>query len=417
MKRAFHILLVTCLVLVSTTATAGWGSWFSVGLNKHARAELEAAGVNKYLGEFTPTSSEDIGDGWMRHRFAASPDGPLCIAGTEYSVFTKRKNPRKLLIFTQGGGACWQDFYNCNVVVDDVDQLPPPPPVGLWSDNGLDTPFGNIANPFADYSIVYMPYCDGSVFTGDNDVFDPAFGEAIKVPQAVVRYHRGLRNLSAGMDVAKDMFPRARRIALAGSSAGGVGTATWAPFLARMLFGNWRDLSVFNDAGPNAINLLDVPAILARGADWRSAQFFPASCTECAFDAQGTKIVEWRLANDRTIRESFYSTDGDATDRFFLKIPTQQMYRDLILDVHGEINAAYPFRYKRFIQSGSDTHTALQTPLLYVGTAAGIPLNLWTQDFLEPPIIRFIKAWREGRLPLWIDAVDDFVPIPPPPPQ
>ncbi len=414
MKRIFQFLLATILVSLSTTAAAGWGSWFSPGLNHEARAELRAAGLDQYLGHFAPTSSEDAGDGWVRHRFAPSADGPLCIAGTEYSVFTKVKNPRKLLIFTQGGGACWQDFYNCNVIVDAPNQLPPPPPVGLWSDNGLDTPIGNIPNPLADYSVVYLPYCDGSVFTGDNDVFDPAFGKAIGVPQAQVRFHRGLKNLSAGMDIAKDMFPRPRRIVLAGSSAGGVGTATWTPFLARMLFGNWRDLAVFNDAGPNAINLLDVPAIMARGADWASAQFFPASCTGCAIDGQGTEIVKWRLANDRTIRESFYSTDGDATNRFFLKVPTQEMYRDLILGVHGEINAAYPFRYKRFIQSGSTTHTAIQTPLLYVGTAAGIPLNLWTADFLEPPIIRFIKAWRQGRLPVWIDAIDDFVEAPDP---
>ncbi len=414
MKRIVHFLLATVLVSLSTTAAAGWGSWFSPGLNDEARAELKAAGLDKYVGKFTPTSSEDAGDGWVRHRFAKSADGPLCIAGTEYSVFTKVKNPHKLLFFTQGGGACWQDFYNCNVVVDDPNQLPPPPPVGLWSDNGLDTPIGNIPNPLADYSIVYLPYCDGSVFTGDIDVYDPAFGAEIGVPEAFVRFHRGLRNLSAGMDVAKHMFPHPRRIVVAGSSAGGVGAATWTPFLARILYGNWRDLAVFNDAGPNAINLLDIPAILARGADWQSAQFFPASCTDCAVDAQGTKIVEWRLANDRTIREAFYSTDADGTNRFFLKVPTQEMYRDLILGVHGEINAAHPFRYKRFIQSGSTTHTAIQTPLLYVGTAAGIPLNLWTADFLEPPIIRFIKAWLAGRLPVWIDAVDDFVPAPPP---
>jgi len=414
MKRTICLVLVTLLITTSAPASAGWGSWFSFGLDKQARKELKAAGVNKYLGDFTPSSSEDAGDGWVRHRFAPSADGPLCIAGTEYSVFTKIKNPRKLLVFTQGGGACWQDFYFCNVIVDDPSQLPPPPPVGLWSDNGLETPFGNINNPLSDYSIVYMPYCDGSVFTGDNDVFDPAFGAAIGVPAAQVRFHRGLRNLSAGMDIAKHMFPRASRIVVAGSSAGGVGAASFAPFLARMLFGNYRDLAVFNDAGPNAFNLLDVPAILARNADWQFGQFFPASCTDCDIQGQGTEIVKWRLANDSTIRESFYSTDGDATNRFFTKVPTQELYRDLILTTHGEINDAFPFRYKRFIQSGSTTHTALQTPLLYVGTAAGIPLNLWVTDFLQPPFIRFFKAWRDGRWPVWIDAIDDFVPAPPP---
>ncbi len=411
MKYLSRAVLAAFILSAAAPASAGWRSWFSIGLNNEARQELRAAGVDKYLGEFTPVSTEDVGDGWVRHRFDSQQggyfQGPVCITGSEYSVFTKVKNPNKLLFFTQGGGACWQGLYRCTPTVDSG-LLPPPPPVGLWSDNGIDTPIGNIPNPLADYSIVYLPYCDGSVFTGDNDVVDPDF------PFGPVRFHRGLRNLSAGMDVAKDLFPRARKIVLAGSSAGGVGAATFAPFLARMQFGNWRDLAVFNDAGPNAINLLDVDAILARANDWQFGQFLPASCDECDATGQGTTIVEWRLENDNTIREAFYSTDGDETNRGFLRVPTQELYRDLILTVHGAIVDAYPNRYKRFIVSGSTIHTAIQTPLLYIATADGIPLNLWVTDFLEPPFIRFIKAYLQGRLPVWIDAVDDFVPAPPP---
>lgn len=406
MKKIFCFLSAAALFVCAAPANAGWGSWFSIGLERQAKRELRQAGVDKYLGDFTPASSEDIGQGWVRHRFDVNDaDGPRCITGSEYSVFTKLRDPDKLLIFLQGGGACWQDFYRCNPIVDTALQLPPPPPVGLWSEDGLDIGIAVIGNPLSDYSVVYMPYCDGSVFSGDNDVLDANF------PFGPVRFHRGLRNLSAGMDVAKDMVPGARRIVVAGSSAGGVGAASFAPFLARMLYGNFRDLAVFNDAGPNAINLLDTNAILARASDWAFGQFFPASCTECDPLGQATAIVKWRLENDSTIREAFYSTDGDETNRFFTSVPTQQLYRDLILTVHGEINALHPFRYKRFIQSGSGTHTALQTPLYYVGFAAGVPLNLWVTDFLEPPLIRLLKALGDGRLPVWVDAVDPFVPL------
>ena len=408
MKSGRWFALFALLFALAAPASAGWDDWFSLGLNKKAKRELWRAGVTKYLGDFEPTSYEDAGDGWVRFRFDLDQhkaDGPICINGTEYSVFAKQKNPRKLLIFLQGGGACWKGFYFCNRGIDNPLQMPPPPPVGLWSDGGLDVPgIGNIPNPLADYSIVFLPYCDGSVFTGDNDVVDPDW------PFSELRHHRGLKNLSAGMDIAKDLFPRPRRIMIAGSSAGGVGVASFAPFLARFKFGNFRDIAVFNDAGPNAINLMDLVGIAARASDWAFGQFFPASCTGCGVDRQGTEIVKWRLANDRTIREAFYSTDGDETNRGFLFVPSQELYRELILSVHGEINAAFPFRYKRFIQSGSTTHTALQTPLLYIGTAAGIPLNLWVTDFKEPFLSRWIKALREGRIPLWVDAVDDFVP-------
>jgi hypothetical protein len=365
------------------------------GLNFIAMTELSDAGVDKYLGQFEPVSSVDVGDGWTKHTF--DPDGgngPICIAGTQFSAFTKQGNPSKLLIFEQGGGACWQDFYNCNVLAEA--QQPPPPAVGIWDQSSPD-------NPFADYSIVYMPYCDGSVFSGDNDVFDPAFGAAIGVPTAVVRFHRGMRNQSAAMDLARATFPDAGRITVAGSSAGGVGVAGFAPFLVRFLYGNTVSLTVFNDAGPVAVNLDAVDDIAARQADWQFDQFYPASCTECDAFGQATAVIDWRLENDSTIREAFYETDGDATNRFFLDLlppnGTQQDYRDLILAEHGALNATAPGRYKRFIVSGDNSHTALQTPLFYTQEVDGVLLNEWTDDFLVPR-------------PFWVDLVQDFIPAP-----
>jgi hypothetical protein len=375
------------------------------GLDPAAAQELRDAGVDKYLGEFTPISSTDVGDGWVKHTFDPDGgDGPICIAGTPYSAFTRAGGTQdKLLIMLQGGGACWQDFYRCNIFAEA--QEPPVARVGIWDFDSKD-------NPFRNYSVVYMPYCDGSVFGGDNDLVDPNF------PLGPVRRHRGLRNLSAGMDLAKATFPDASRITVAGSSAGGVGAAAFAPFLARFLYGNTvKQLTVFNDAGPIAINLDAADAVEARDADWQFAQFYPASCTECDAFGQQTAIIEWRLDNDSTIREAFYETDGDSTNigfasanlpGFFDPLPpiipfpdglSQSQYRELILAEHGALNAAHPDRYKRFIVSGDSSHTALQSPRFYSFDADGVPLNEWTDDFL-----------RKRRF--WVDIVEDFVPLP-----
>ncbi len=372
------------------------------GLSSQAFLELAASGVNQYIGDFEPVSSQDVGDGWVKHAY--DPDGgngPICIAGTPYSAFTRAGNPAKLLIMLQGGGACWQGLYRCNILAED--QEPPFPRVGIWDFDSKD-------NPFANYSIVYMPYCDGSVFGGDNDVVDT------NVPGSV-RFHRGLRNLSAGMDLAKETFPHASLITVAGSSAGGVGAAAFAPFLVRFLYGNTVRVTVFNDAGPIVINLAAMDAVAARANDWDFAKFYPASCTECSAFGQQTAIVEWRLDNDSTIREAFYETDGDATNigfasanlpGFFDPLPpiipfpnglSQSQYRALILAEHGALNAAFPDRYKRFIVSNDDSHTALQSPLFYSQDANGVPLNEWTADFLVPT-------------PFWVDLVEDFIPFP-----
>ena len=390
MKRITCLFVFICLALTSGAALAENGKKPRKGLNAAAAQELHEAEVDKYLGQFTPAVSMDVGDGWTKHTFDPDGgDGPICIAGTAFSVFTREGNPSRLLIFEQGGGACWQDFYNCNVLSEA--QEPPAPPVGIWD-------FASKDNPFADYSIVYMPYCDGSVFTGDNDVFDPAFGAAIGVPAAVVRFHRGMRNQTAGMDLAKQMFPHASRITVAGSSAGGVGAAGFAPFLVRLLYGNQVKLTVFNDAGPITTNLAATGDIATRAADWDFGKFYPASCTDCDDMGQSAEIVKWRLANDSTIREAFYETDADLTNRFFLGLLGDPAgFRNLVVTEHELINTLYPTRYKRFIVAGDTSHTALQTPLFYSQDANGVLLNEWTDDFLVPR-------------PFWVDIVEDAVP-------
>lgn len=357
-----------------------------LGLNENALMELKDAGVNKYLGEFTPVASTDVGDGWVKHTF--DPDGgngPICIAGTPFSAFTRAGNPSKLLVMLQGGGMCWQGFYNCAILAEDQEPPSSTPPVGIWDFDSMD-------NPFANHSIVYMPYCDGSNFTGDNDVVDASF------PFGPIRFHRGHRNLSAGMDLAKETFPNARNITVAGSEAGGAGAAAFAPFLARFVYGNQPRLTVFNDAGWNAINLDATADIAARAADWQFGKFYPASCTACDDMGQTTAIIDWRLDNDSTIREAFYDTDFDLTNRFFLDLLFDPVgYRDLIVTEHGAINANHPDRYKRFIVRGDTSHTALQSPRFYSQEVDGVPLNEWTKDFLVPT-------------PFWVDLVEDAVP-------
>src|SRR5210317_721431 len=437
-RRTFFSLKWTLSLAVLLLA-GGTASADVSGLNAEALDELRAAGVDKYLGTSVSTQSKH-GD-WTRHAFdpkytpdatytsGVRADGPVCIAGTDYSVFTRKGDPRKLLIFLQGGGACWQGFYNCNVLGDA--QSPPEegPYPGVFDPTSAD-------NPFADYSVVYMPYCDGSTFGGDNDVNDPDF------PFGDTRYHRGLRNVSAGMDVAKKMFARARQITVMGHSAGGVGVAAFAPFLTRFAFGNNTKLTVYNDAGPIAVNLgngsppgngsfpfgcFDLPclSVVARAFDWQFQQFYPESCVAdglCSAFGQQTGIIHWRLENDSTIREGFYETDSDATNRFFAQGDGSRMdpevYRELILAEHGALNEAFPKRYKRFIVSGDDTHGAIQATapspsfpfpqpfLFYTQEANGTLLSYWAAELVR-------IGQRQSKFG-WKDIVEDYEPVPNP---
>ena len=323
-------LSLTAVFLMSASGEAG-----PPGLNSGAEQELRDAEVDKYLGAFEATES-DYGV-WTQHTFDTQDgEGPICISGEPYSVFTREGDPKKVLIFLQGGGACWQGFYSCSRSAQG--QAPPPngiPDLGDRFPGVFDS--DNPDNVFADYSVVYMPYCDGSAFGGDNQVVDTDPGWLATNNGSSDRFHRGVRNVSAGMDVAADTFPNAKTVTVMGHSAGGVGVAAFAPFLARFVYGNKTKLTVHNDAGPIAVNLgagnppgnymfpfgcadTSCLSVVARAFDWQFSKFYPQSCIDdgrCNPFGQQTGIIDWRLDNDSTIREAFYETDSDRTNRFF----------------------------------------------------------------------------------------------------
>ena len=126
-------------------------------------------------------------------------------------------------------------------------------------------------------------------------------------------------------------------------------------------------MTVFNDAGPITINPAAVGDIAARAADWDFGKFFPASCTDCDDMGDSTAIVKWRLDKDKGIREAFYETEFDLTNRFFLDLLFDPVgFRNLIVTKHGEINSAFPKTYKRFIVGGGHvTHCAAVTAVLH----------------------------------------------------
>jgi hypothetical protein len=385
------------ILAVSFVSLSLMGTQCPLGLKISAYLDLHASGVDRYVGEFHPASSEEMGD-WTKHTFDADGgEGPECIDGSPFTVFTRERDPHKVVIFLNGGGACWQNFYNCTITASSD----PPGPGGIFADS-FTSGSTTIANPLADWSMMFVSYCDGSVFGGDNDVTDPSF----PVPSAGgVRRHRGVRNVTAAIDLARDTWPLAAKVLLSGSSAGGYGVAGVSPFIVRFNWGNLTKLYVFNDSGPAVTNLAQPSVIQTRIDDWAYTQFNPSSCTDCTPDKQPAELVEWMLENDGQVRSALYSTDADATIRFFLSDPfpapfmTQAQYRSLLLTTHDPINAEFPTRHKRFIRSGSTQHTALGSSLFYTATINGVPLYQWTGDFVDQ---------QSG----WVDLVQDLIPSP-----
>ena len=67
--------------------------------------ELVDQGVTRYLDLYSPSSTSQSGN-VISHQFGAG-DGPLCLTGKPYTMATRDEGSEDLMIFLQGGGACW----------------------------------------------------------------------------------------------------------------------------------------------------------------------------------------------------------------------------------------------------------------------------------------------------------------------
>src|SRR5207302_783388 len=88
---------------------------------------------------------------------------PICMNGTPYHYFAKRGSENKLLVYYQGGGACWEQLTftlpACDTSVgpgDDPDAV-----MAGFADRS------NPANPFRDWNVVFVAYCSCDIHFGD----------------------------------------------------------------------------------------------------------------------------------------------------------------------------------------------------------------------------------------------------------
>jgi hypothetical protein len=299
-------------------------------------AELVAAGLNRYLGAAQPVAESTDGSGHTTYEFAFE-DGPGCIYGGTFRAATRTTGSSDLLIFLQGGGACWADF--CFA----IDSAPP----GIPSLDVLDV--DKPTNPFRDWNVLYLPYCDGSLFAGDVDIDDNDDG-------TIDRYHRGLRNLSAALDLVPRVFPDVERIMIAGSSGGGYGTLVAAP-LMRIAFPD-KELLVFNDAGVG-LGKADVPSFIEGIVEeWNIRWAVPESCETCLVNGHLTPLIPWALERDPELRVAVFSATGDSIiGTLFLQVGAVA-FEAALRDQLGQIEGRFPGRFGAFVIEGG-THTTL----------------------------------------------------------
>jgi hypothetical protein len=331
-------------------------------------AQLAATGTGKYLG-ILPSAMHRNGD-WEEYTYDKSAERAICLRGDPYQVNLRRGTANKVLLYLEGGGACW-DYTTCYQASQAKIMAGPAFGFGVLEADNAD-------NPFHDWSVVYASYCDGSVFAGDNtvDYRDKR------------TFHHGLMNLSAAVTLMQRELPAPERIVVSGSSAGGFGTYTGYG-VTRVAYPQ-TEILVFDDSGPGIENKGDEQAVQSRLTNWRFTQIIPTTCTDCS--VQLSFLTSWAVERDPTLRVSYFDYQEDGVLRFFFKLDAAG-FRSLLLSVTGEVAARFPDRIKRFMPRG-ETHTILELPSFFTETLDGTTVRDWTVAFLDnnPAVWRDLVA-------------------------
>lgn len=315
-------------------------------------AEIFDAGIVRYVGRYTPMLSQQ--DGAVTNHFFAAGDGPVCGEGAPYSMATRDTGSEDLMIFLEGGGACWSDF--CLYVKETTPGIPQSGILDPARDN----------NPVKDWNTVYVPYCDGSLHAGDVDVDTDGDGHAD-------RFQHGLHNLSAALDVAVRTFPAPRRILLAGQSGGGLGTIFALP-LVRYLYPG-VPIDVLDDSGVGVLKPGKPEFLRQIIAEWNIGAFIPDSCAECIpADGHLTGYLNWQLEQDPDVRRGMlsYTRDFNLAD-LFLEIGGAAFESALLQEMRKQ-EEAHPDRMRSWLVAGNG-HTFVE--LEPDRTAGGVALMDW----------------------------------------
>jgi hypothetical protein len=149
-----------------------------------------------------------------------------CADGSEYAFWVHAADPAKVVLFLQGGGACWEAT-TCAFTDDDSTTYD-------WNVTDGDDPayrggifdVSNPDNPLANYSFVYVPYCTGDVHLG-NVTHEYS-------PELTVR-HKGFVNGTAGLNYLVENYANAEQVVVAGVSAGSVAAPVYGGLAADAL--------------------------------------------------------------------------------------------------------------------------------------------------------------------------------------
>jgi hypothetical protein len=309
-------------------------------------------------------------------------DGSTCMDGSDTGIgLNLDYSSDKLVIFLEGGGACFNAISCGGVAHQDgfgeaeLTELEP-----YFDASGILSR-DDAANPVAGWSYVFVPYCTGDVHSGAQP--DGAGG----------RDFVGYGNVTRAAQLVSDrMGGQLTQVLLTGQSAGGFGAAYNFDQVAT-IFGD-VPVDLLDDSGPPMSNTYLTPCFQELVRDqWNLDATIPADCDECIdeeggglihlVDAMSEKYPERRLGivtslRDGTIRQfyGFGYPDCENPDGVMPGPDFQAGVEELRDDILAPLDNARAFTID------STTHVWTDNPLGET-EVDGVTLGAWIGQLLD----------------------------------
>lgn len=331
---------------------------------------------------------------WVPIEGAVCSDGSPTGIGVEPGVGATPD----VLVFLDGGGACW-DAFTC-FPPSGVPQIAAPGPFGEAQLEARirDDRAGSVldrtvpGNPYKDFTFVFVPYCTGDVHAG----------ATVQRYQFAPRdwHHNGRVNVSKAFEYLAAHLDAPSRVVVSGASAGGFGSLL-AFKKAKAAWPSAKGYLV-DDSGPP---LADIPTttVAAWVLAWDLGTVVADVCgTACAtlpptlapiIPALAEAYPTDRFAllsstQDQVIRSFF----GDVTT--FTPMPAatfEASLRELAAAIDDDTPESPPGETHAFVATGT-THPMLDRPGSF--TADGVPLLEWLRRQVDDD-----PAWAKAIAP------------------
>ncbi len=284
-------------------------------------------------------------------------DGMVCDDGSPTGIAVSEGPGPDLVVFLNGGGACW-DYLTCYVL-----NLATRGPFGenQFAALGAAALPGSIldrtlpGNPYADATLVFVPYCTGDVHGGDRVATYTGSGGTTRT-----WHHAGHRNVELAIERLHATWPAPRRLVVSGSSAGGFGALLNYDDFRR----SWPEAEgvLVDDSGPPLDGRYYSPDLTAAWrASWGIDDLVRPICgTACETSlAPMLTTVAGLWPEDRL---ALLSSLQDLVISGYYQIPTDE-FETALLDLTG--NVIGPLGNARTFLVPGTSHTMLGEPAAF----------------------------------------------------